>query len=293
MEMKKYLLPVVMSMIASLCMSQELLDLLAEDEDQPPQNIVTNTFLSTRVINGQSVENPHPNDLIFVVSHHFGRLNQGAYELFGLDHATIRLGLEYGVNERLAVSVGRSSYEKTFDTFLKYKLLQQQSGKRVIPVTVSLMSGAYLTSQKWQIPERDYHFKHRLSYVYQAMIARKFSGGFSLQLTPAVAHQNLVERSHEPNTQFVTGVGGRIVLTPWVTLNSEYFYRFNPIDNTFNAFSVGFDFDTGGHVFQLHFTNAQPMFESAFLTHTQGSWLKGDIYFGFNITRVFSFGAYP
>lgn len=293
MNLKNYLLPVLFMLTSSLSMSQELLDMLAEDEETQEQRIVTNTFLSTRVINGQSVENPYPQDLVFVISHHFGSLNQGAYELFGLDHATIRLGLEYGVNQRLMLAVGRSSYEKTIDTFFKYKLLQQQNGLREIPVTVSLMSGAYLKTVRWQIPERAYNFSHRLSYVYQAMIARKFSGIFSLQLTPAVVHQNLVERSDEPNTQFVTGVGGRIILTPWITLNSEYFYRFNPIDNTYNVFSLGFDFDTGGHVFQLHFTNAQPMFERAFLTDTRGSWLNGDIYFGFNITRVFSLGAYP
>jgi hypothetical protein len=290
METKKHLIILLLTFLPFFCMSQDLMDMLAEEEKPQEDNVITNTFLSTRVINGQSVENPHPDNLIFIISHHFGRLNQGAYELWGLDHASIRLGLEYGITEKLALYIGRSSYEKTFDGFYKYKLLRQQSGSREIPLSVSLMSGIYFKSAKWAIPERDYRFEHRLSYVYQAMIARKFSHRFSAQLTPALVHHNLVREPNDPNTQFVTGIGGRLALTDWVTLNMEYFYRFNPTKSiqTYNAFSVGFDFDTGGHVFQLHFTNTQPMFERAFLTETQGDWLAGDIYFGFNITRVFS-----
>jgi hypothetical protein len=292
MNIKKYLsFFLFLFLLHPLCNSQDLMDILDEEDDYSTgRNLTTNTFLSTRIINGQSVENPYPGDLIFVISHHFGQLNRGAYEFWGLDQATIRIGLEYGINERLAISAGRSSYEKTFDGFFKYKLLQQQNGRRDIPVTVSLMSGIYAKSLKWQVPERDYLFKHRLSYVHQVMIARKFSRQFSAQLTPAFVHQNLVRGNEDPNTQFVLGSGLRYAITPWVTLNTEYFYRFNPLvsETTYNTFSVGFDFDTGGHVFQLHFTNAQPMFERAFLTETRGSWSRGDIYFGFNIIRVFS-----
>jgi hypothetical protein len=269
--------------------AQGLLDVLEDEDEEPQQEIVTNTFLTTRIINGQSVENPFPGDLIFIISHHFGRLNQGAYDFWGLDQATIRLGFEYGINDRMAVSVGRSSYEKTYDGFLKYKLLQQQAGINDIPVSISWFSGAYIKSQRWAIPERDYTLAHRVSYAHQLLIARKFSRNLSVQITPAWVHRNLVELRDDPNDSFILGAGGRMAITNWVTLNAEYFYRLNKpsSDNFFNTFSVGFDFDTGGHVFQLHFTNAQPMFEPGFLTHTRGNWLDGDIYFGFNIKRVF------
>jgi len=285
--------------ISVLCMAfvisgkiyaQELLDMLEEENEEPQQEFVTNTFLATRIINGQSVENPFPGDLIFIISHHFGRLNQGAYDFWGLDQATIRLGFEYGINERLAVSIGRSSYEKTYDGFVKYKILRQQSGLQNMPLSISWFSGAYIKSQRWAFPERDYTFAHRVSYAHQLMIARKFSRSLSIQLTPAWVHRNLVDLRDDPNDFFILGAGGRMALTNWVTLNAEYFYRLNPhsVEDFFNTFSVGFDFDTGGHVFQLHFTNAQPMFEPGFLTETRGNWFDGDIYFGFNIKRVFT-----
>ncbi|TVQ12748.1 MAG: hypothetical protein EA361_10665 [Bacteroidetes bacterium] len=271
--------------------AQGLLDLLEEEaaSEGPEAEYVSTAFFSTRVINGQSVENPYPGDLIFIISHHFGSLNQGSYELFGIDNATIRMGFEYGVNDRLALSLGRSTWEKNFDGFFKYKLLRQQTGLREVPVTVSWFSGVYIKSERWAQPDRGYDFHHRMSYVHQVLVARKFSPGFSLQLTPAWVHKNLVPGADDPNDLFVLGAGGRMQLTPWVSFNAEYFYRFNPPQsfNTWNSFSIGFDFDTGGHVFQLHFTNSQPMFERAFLTETRGNWIDGDIYFGFNITRVF------
>lgn len=269
--------------------AQNLMDLLVEEEEVKAE-FTTNTFFTTRVINGQSVENPYPNELIFVISHHFGQINQGAYQFWGLDQATIRLGFDYGVNDRLALSIGRSSYEKTYDGFLKYKLLRQQTGLKEVPLTVSWFSGIYIKSLKSAVPE-NYQFQERLSFVHQLMIARKFSRSLSLQITPAWVHNNLAASASDPNDFFVLGLGGRLRLTNWVSASMEYFYRFNePVSfQTYNAFSIGFDFDTGGHVFQLHFTNSQPMFEKAFLTETRGNWLDGGIYFGFHISRVFSF----
>lgn len=274
-------------LIFSPLAAQNLLDLV-DEEEEVTADFAINTFFSTRLINGQSVENPYPGDLIFVVSHHFGRLNQGFYDLFGLDQATIRLGLEYGVNDRLALAVGRSSFEKTYDAFLKYKILRQQTGIRDVPVTLSWFSGAYLKSQKW-LSGTDFAFRHRMTYVHQLLLARQFSRTISLQLTPAWIHRNLVPTTDDPNDYFVLGMGGRWRLTDWVALNIEYFHRLNePVSYATNhTLSVGFDLDTGGHVFQLHFTNAQPMFEPGFLTGTQGSWLDGDIYFGFHIARTF------
>ena len=266
--------------------AQELMDLLEEEDTL---EYVTNTFKSTRIINAQSVENPYPDNLIFVISHHFGRINQGAYHLWGLDNATIRLGFEYGVNDRLAIAVGRSSYEKTFDGFVKFKLLRQQTGLGGMPMTVSWFSGVYLMSLRWGQDETERVFSDRLSYVHQLLIARRFTPALSLQITPALVRKNLVHDPGDPDSMFALGLGGRIGITNRITLNAEYYFRFSkPVSPGFyNPLSVGFDFDTGGHVFQLHFTNTQPMFERGIISETRGSWLDGDIYFGFNITRAF------
>ncbi|TVR42790.1 MAG: hypothetical protein EA394_02705 [Bacteroidia bacterium] len=281
-------LVILILLLPHFVMGQDLLDIF-DDEEEVQTEYAVNTFFSTRVINGQSIEAPYPGDLVFVVSHHFGRLNQGAYELWGLDQATIRLGLDYGINERLSVSVGRSSYQKTFDGFVKYKLLRQQTGQRDIPLTVSLFSGAYLKSLRW--PEgSDYSFTQRMSYVQQLLIARRFSRAVSFQLSPAWVHKNLVPTTDDPNDYFVLGMGGRWRITDWAGISMEYFHRFNEPESydSYHSFSVGIDLDTGGHVFQLHFTNSQPMFEPGFLVDTRGNWLDGDIYFGFHITRTFA-----
>ncbi len=269
--------------------SQGLLDML-EEEQEPVTEYAYATFKTSRIVNGQSIENPPNGELKFIISHHFGRLNEGAYNLWGLDQSTIRMGFEYGINDRLAVSLGRSSFEKTIDGFAKYKILRQSSGAKQMPISLSVFSGIYLNSLKWRYPERENYFSSRLSYTYQILIARKFSNSISFQLTPTLVHKNLVEKIADPNDIYALGYGGRLRLTNRVTFNAEYYQVLTPstAESFKDMLSIGFDLETGGHVFQLHFTNAQPMFERAFITETRGDWLKGDIYFGFNIVRVFT-----
>ena len=270
-------------------LSQDLFDLLDETEE-PTTEYTYATFKTTRIVTGQSIENPHSGVLLFIIGHRFGKLNSGSYNLWGLDQATIRLGFEYGLTERLAIAVGRSSYEKTYDGFAKYKLLRQSTGAKNMPLSVSLMSGIYANSLKWRDPNRENYFSSRLSYAFQVLMARKFSHSFSLQLTPTLIHKNLVEFETDPNDIYSLGIGGRMRLTNRITLNAEYHHVFTPetARKFDNAIMIGFDIETGGHVFQLHFTNTQPMFERGFITETQSDFFKGDIYFGFNISRAFT-----
>ncbi|MFD3001826.1 DUF5777 family beta-barrel protein [Pontibacter toksunensis] len=222
------------------------------------------------------------------MSHRFGPLNSGAYEFFGLDQATIRLALEYGITARLTVGAGRSSLEKKYDGFLKYKLLQQ-SAPRKTPVTVTWLSGAAITTLKWPNPEQQNLFSSRLSYTHQLLIARRFNRRLSLQLFPTLVHRNLVKTRQDENNVYALGAGGRFMLTKRTSFNLEYFYLLpgETAKNFRNGLSFGFDIDTGGHVFQLIFTNSQGMVEKFFVPRNDGSWADGDIFFGFNISRVF------
>lgn len=268
--------------------SQEnLMDLFGEEE--PTTDYAYATFKSTRVVYGHSVENPAERNLIFLIQHNFGQLNSGIYELFGLDQATIRLGLEYGINDHIMVGVGRSSWEKTYDGFVKVKLLRQSSGARNMPVSVSYLGSTVINTLRWADPDRDNFFSSRVAYVNQLLIARKFSDAFSLQVSPTVIHKNLVPTRADKNTSLAVGVGGRYKLNARVSVNAEYFYF--PASQTSlkhtDALSLGFDIETGGHVFQLHISNANAMFERAFISETSGKWSKGDLYFGFNISRNF------
>jgi opacity protein-like surface antigen len=267
--------------------AQDLMDMLGDDK--PKTEFAYATFKTTRIVNGQSIENPASGNLLFMISHHFGAVNSGAYNFFGLDQSTIRLGLDYGVNDYLSVGIGRSSWLKTYDASFKLKILRQSSGERNMPVSLSLYSSIALESYK-QDPTRKNYFTSRLAFTNQLLIARKCSNALSLQLTPTFIHKNLVHTAVSQNDIYSVGLGGRYKLTKRLSLNAEYFYLLpgNTADTYVNSFSVGIDIETGGHVFQLHFTNAQPMFDRAFITETTGKWTKGDIFFGFNISRIFT-----
>jgi hypothetical protein len=269
----------------------DLMNLLG---DQPKTKDYTYaTFKTTRIINAQSVENPAQGVLMFMIQHRFGRVNTGGYEFFGLDQATIRLGLEYGITKRLSVGVGRSSYQKTYDGFLKYKILRQSTGLARMPVSLSGYFSTAITSLKWAdmgVENRTNYFSSRVSYTYQLLVARKFSNSISAQLIPSLIHKNLVSSGQDKNDIFSVGVGGRVKLTKRMSVNAEYFYTpTGQISYDFNQpLSIGLDIETGGHVFQLHFSNAQAFFDRGFITETNGKWSKGDIYFGFGISRVFT-----
>lgn len=271
-------------------------DLMAQLEKEATQkddiNYTTATFKTTRLVNGHTVENVGKGVLDVKISHRFGTLNTGAYELFGLDNATMRMGLDYGISKRLMVGVGRSTFQKTYDAFLKFKLLRQSTGKRNMPVTVSYVGTIALMSLKWADTSRKNYFSSRLSYTHQLIIGSKLSEGISLQIMPTYIHRNLATYANEPNDLYAVGAGGRFKLTKRLSFNVEYYYQIPDykVKGTTNPLSVGFDIETGGHVFQLHFTNTTGMTERNFISGTTGKWEKRDILFGFNISRVFTIG---
>ncbi len=249
------------------------------------------TFKSTRISLGQSVETAPDGDLIFDIQHHFGAVNQGAYEFFGLDQANTRLGLQYGLTDWLTIGFGRSSFQKLYDGSVKVKILRQSSGKRNMPVTISYFGNIGISSLKWQDTTRTNYFSSRLSFVNQLMIARKFGEAISLQLTPTLIHRNLVERKVDDNDVLALGAGGKFQLSERLSLNVEYYYILSKqtAEDFHNSLTVGLDIETGGHVFQLFFTNSRGIVEQQFIPATTGNWLNGDIHFGFNISRSFSF----
>ena len=230
--------------------------------------------------------------LDFRISHRFGELNPGAYDLWGLDQANIHFSLEYGITNWVMVGLGRGTYEKTFDGFTKFSLLRQSSGERTMPVSVSWLSSMAVNSLRWQGPG-DLNFWHRVSYVHQLLVGRKFSERFSLGMNPTYVHRNMVATELDPNDLFAAGVGARFKLTKRVSINAEYYYVVPPVNDyrslkTYDPLSVGFDIETGGHVFQIHLTNSLAMIEKGFIGETTGNWLDGGIHIGFNISRVFA-----
>lgn len=263
------------------------------DESKPETEYVLASFKTTRVINALSLENTHAGVLDFKISHRFGFLSGGAYEFFGLDQAYMRIGFDYGITPWLMVGVGRSNYEKTFDGLLKAKILRQSKGKRNIPISIEYAATAALKSQKFNNADQQNYFSSRMAYTHQLILGRKFSEAVSFQIMPTLVHRNLTPSPNDKNDVFAIGAAGRVKLTKRIAINGEYYYVLpNQIvgmgTDYHNSLSLGFDIETGGHVFQLHFTNSTSMVEKGVITETVGDWLKGDIHFGFNVSRVFT-----
>lgn len=256
---------------------------------------VAETFMSTRIINGHSVETIHKKQLDFRISHRFGQLNEGIDQFYGLDHGVIHLGLEYGITNWLEIGIGRSTFEKTVDGYLKATIFRQSSGERNMPFHIT-----YLASSEWitlkSSPAARYElFGSRLSYIQQLLIARKFDEHFSLQLSPTFIHRNQVPTALDKNDIYAVGGGARYKVTRWVAVTAEYYWVYRPNADLlptkyYNPLSIGVDIDTGGgHVFQIMLTNSQAMREGGFIGKTTGSWKDGGIHLGFNISRLFSF----
>ncbi|HMJ68501.1 MAG TPA: DUF5777 family beta-barrel protein [Cyclobacteriaceae bacterium] len=268
-------------------------DLLKElEKSQAPEvEYIEQTFKGTRLVNGQSVETKGQGELEFIFAHRFGPMNGGLYELFGLDQAYVRLGLEYGVTDRLGFGFGRNSVDKTMDAYGRLKVLRQSKGAKVMPVTITAFGQAAIkmSPRKEDDPTGTLTTVNRMSYTAQLLIARKFNSKLSLQLMPTMIHRNRVDQTIEDNDQFAIGVGGRLKVSRSVALTTEYYYRLNTFETNPNKDVLGFgiDIETGGHVFQLVLTNTRGLTERAWLTETTGDFFDGDIHLGFNITRTF------
>ncbi|MBC9797976.1 DUF5777 family beta-barrel protein [Sinomicrobium weinanense] len=289
--MKKSILILFFLGLCTHMSAQDLMEILDEETPQHTEYISA-TFKGTRIINGHSIENRKKGVLEFLISHRFGRINDGIDEFFGLDDSNIRFALEYALTDNLMFGVGRSSFEKTYDGFVKYKLLKQATGKKPFPLSVSLFGSAAWKTLKDYDPEDKPDFSDRLFYTTQVLMARKFNENLSLQLSPTYVHRNSVKIDADPHDIFAVGAGGRYKISKRVSVNAEYFYTVNPLKsvNTKDVFALSVDIETGGHVFQLMLSNALTMIEKAFITETTDDFFSGDIHFGFNISRAFHLG---
>lgn len=282
-----YLIVILFIQINLFSQDDDLMNMLSNDE--PSTEYTNATFKTTLLVIGQTIETPLNGSLLFNVQHRFGTINSGGYEFFGLDQATTRIGFQYGVNNWLAIGIGRSSYNKTYDGWLKVKILRQSTGLKNNPVSIDYYGNMGITSLKWTEPERKNYFSSRISYANQILLARKLSPGVSLQLMPTYVHYNLVESSEYDNNVFSVGGGGRFKVSSRISLNIEYYVLLSKQTSKqySNPLSVGIDIETGGHVFQLYATNAEGIIEQHFIGRTSGKWQNGDIHIGFNISRSF------
>lgn len=286
---------IILSIICLLCLSHTVL--LAQDEDllklvgseKPKKERIKYAFKSPRVINSHSMEFLNPGTMDFRILHRFGILNQGYKNFFGLDQASMRMGFDFGLMHNLMVGIGRSTYKKELDGYIKYAPIRQSTGPWSSPVTLAFVAGMTRDGLPWADPNRKNFYTSRLAYYFEAIIGRKFNEVFTLQITPTMVHKNLVALTADPNNIYALGVGGRLKLSKRIAFTWDYTHVLigMPDSGYYNPLSVGFDIETGGHVFQLHFSNSTGMNERAFITETTSQWGKGEVRFGFNLSRVF------
>ena len=275
------------------------LPVLAQDDDffslmevEEPTQFVYATFKGTRLINGQTIETPGGGVLQYVIAHRFGSFaDDYLYNFLGLDNAQIRMQLDYGVNDRLNVGLGRSSTLKVVDGFVKYRVLRQRSGKNDFPFSLTWHSNMSVRGARYT-DGIDHYFSDRLSYVHQALFARKFNSSFSAQLAPTVVHWNLVPTRSDANTIYGLSAGARYKLTNRIAATAEYTWHNDPLISTgernYFPLALGVDIETGGHVFQLHISNTRNMSDPYWISRNPYNVLDGGLFLGFNISRVFT-----
>lgn len=263
-------------------------DLLKEiDNDSLDPQYAEAAFKGLKIVNFESTKLAGKKELLFIVSHRFGSIEDGFDTFFGLDNAVTRLNFVFGISDAFNIGVSRSSYLKIYETSIKYRLFRQKENG--FPFTIVGFNSLTINSalEKDNIPTLQ--FNDRLGYTLQLLISRKINTNFSVELAPTFFHDNYIELINQDKSQYALGFGGRYKLTKRWSINADYGWHLNRVsDSPFkNPLSIGFDLETGGHVFQLHFSNAQAMNTNGFLSQGSGDWSTGDIFFGFNLSRTF------
>ncbi|MDX6180902.1 DUF5777 family beta-barrel protein [Flavobacterium sp. Fl-77] len=279
--MKKLILLLFLFPLASFAQN----DLLDGMDTATRNEKVTSAFKGLKIVNLESTKLAAKGDLYFIVAHRFGSVKDGFEGFFGLDNANTQLKFVYGLTQWLTISAARS--ELAYDFSTKYTLLNQTTNG--FPVTVAGFTSLAINNTLKESLYPKLTFDNRFTYVGQLLISRKFSEKLSLEVAPTMFHENFVDNVQQDNTQYAVGLGGRYKLSKRWSLNVDYAAHLNRASNSIykNPLSVGFDLETGGHVFQMHFTSSQGIHEAGYLAQTTGDWTKGDVFFGFNLLRVF------
>lgn len=286
-QIKHFLCPLLVIIFSGNINAQE--DLLKEiDSSKVVQNNVTAEYKALKIANLPSTKMATKKELYLLVSHRFGDLSKGVNNFFGFDSAITNIAFAYGATDWLTLEASRSTYQKTYDVAAKYKIASQKSSG----MPVNIVGYNNLTINSALDPEIYTNFKdfdQRLTFTNEVLISRKFSEKLTLQLIPIYVHQNYRNKLTEVNDQFAVGVGGRFKISKRLSLNAEYVKRMvlPTSDQYKDPLSLGLDIETGGHVFQLLFSNSQTMNAGTYVNNANGNWAKGNIFFGFNMYRSF------
>jgi len=312
--MKNFLLLSLILVTNFIFAQDDLLSIVNEGNEKKHEKVFA-TFKTYKLGNAQTIETVKKKHLDFRISHRFGNvynsalepnaLNEAAHTYFGFDNASdIRWSFDYGVTDNITIGIGRSRFRETYDGSLKWKILSQTQDFH-IPLSIALFADLGYTSVKSDqlyagiVKDFNTNDLHRFNYFTQLIIASKLTNWLSLELLPSYLHRNFIKQSINANNKaedtnglFSLGFGARIKVTKRMCLIGDYFYNFSPYfqNNTsvYNPLALGFELETGGHVFSMFFTNSPALIENSFIPYTTDTWTKGQVKFGFCISRTFS-----
>lgn len=294
--MNKFLLTAFSFVLGANALAQNADSLLQSlDSTKSPAKAMA-TFKSKRVVLSHSTETQKKHDLDMRIRHHFGDVGGafgGSHKLYGLDVATdLYIGFDYGLTNKTTLGIGRSKNDELFNFFVKQKAIEQSTGG--FPATLTLLAQAGIIARK-ETRENEFEGNsNRSSYLFQSMIARKFSEHLSLQVTPTYLMRSTHIVDGDYQNMFSLGFAGRFKLSKRLSLVGDYqlvdAFRAEAVADGpyFNPLGVGLEIETGGHVFSLNFMNSEFIIENSFLPHTRKSWSNGGVRFGFTISRNFS-----
>jgi hypothetical protein len=300
--MKGLLLSLSLSLCLFVAAQDDLLnELKADFTTSTESNKISATFKGIRLINANTIETTKKKTLEFRITHRFGNMEIGEpvgyHTYWGMDNASnIRCSFDYSLTDKISIGIGRSKTLENIDGNFKYRFLEQKKGG--MPISVAYFANAVVSAVA-DIPQDK--FENRLSYTHQLIIASKINNAISLELIPTFVHRNFVDKtsthpkngSTDENDIFALGVGGRFKISKRTAFVVDYFLPFDKFrdsaNNFYDALGVGFEFETGGHVFHVNITNSAGIIENDFIPYTNSSWEKGEYKLGFNISRVFNF----
>lgn len=294
--MKSFILILFMSFGLATLKAQNLDSLMQNMEPKDSGTIASASFKSSRLVLLNTNKTQNKYDMAFWIAHRFGDIGGsfgGSHTLYGLDAATdIYFGFDYGISDHLTVGIGRSRANELYNLFLKYRLKEQKVNG--FPFAITLFGQAGYITRKSLNSTEFLKQSDRISYNLQAIISRKFSEQFSMLIEPGL----LIKPDHviqnNPENLASLGIGGRLKLTKRFSLIADYTWvngfgrskNFNT--GYYNPLGIGFEIETGGHVFSLDFMNATSIIENNFIADTQKSWGKGGVRFGFAVSRNFT-----
>lgn len=288
MRMKKFFSFVFVFFTIGYASAQDdLLDQLNAEKSNV-KDIETTAFKGLQICNIQSTKMTAKGEWYMVISHRFGDLTLGLGNFFGLDNALTKIGAIYGVTNWLSLGTTRHTYNKIYELTTKYKFADQVvSG---FPVTIVGYNSMDINTALSTDQYTNLKSTNRLAYSSQLLMSRKFSEALSFEVGAVYVHKNLFDESLELENQYLVAAGGRCKLSKRLSLNLDYAYKVNQLANAplyQNPLTLGLDIETGGHVFQMVFSNSQPMNDVSVFTNATGKWNGGSLYFGFNMYRVF------